>query len=384
LLAGAIDRAGKGRRVVLFFDELPWLASRKSGFLQALDHLWNAWGNRRRNLLLIVCGSAASWMIGKVVHNKGGLYNRLTAHIRLMPFSLAEVETYLGKRRINLGRKDILELYMCLGGIPHYLRVVQRGESVAQAVDRLCFARDGLLRDEIERLFASLFDRSERHTAVIRTLAKKRQGMTRAELLRSLGEPSGGGMTRVLDELEHSAFVSRERAFGRPARDSLYRLVDEYTLFHLNWVEPTSAQGRGFWLGRRNSRAWQAWAGFAFEGICLKHALQIKKALSIGGVSTVQSGWRTEVGGHRLQVDLVIDRADNCINLCEMKFSDRTFVIDKRYAEALRRTLRLFREGTRTRKNVFLTMLTTFGCAHNAYFDELVSGELTMDALFEE
>jgi hypothetical protein len=382
LLASTIDRLGNDRRVVVFFDELPWLASPRSGFLQALDHLWNSWGTRRRNLLVIACGSAASWMIAKVLHNKGGLYNRLTAQMRLPPFTLAEAESYLDHRHVNLGRKDILELYMCLGGIPHYLRGVRRGESVAQAVDRLCFARDGLFRDELNQLFASLFAQSERHLAVIRVLAKRRRGVTRSELLKDLGETSGGGLSRILNELEESMFICRDSSFGQTKRDALYRLIDEYCLFHLAWMASNRGEGEGYWLARRHSRGWQTWAGLAFEAICLKHTTQIKQGLGIGGVSTHRSAWHGTVDGDGAQIDLVIDRADNCINLCEIKFSDREFTIAKSYAERLERKKHLFQRATHSKKNLFQTMITTFGCVNNRYFEELVHSELTMDSLF--
>ena len=383
LLATTIDKTLSGLRVVLFFDELPWLASRKSKFLTALDHFWNAWGNRR-NLVLIVCGSAASWMIAKLLHNKGGLYNRVTAQIRLLPFSLSDIETYLKHRGVNLGRKDITELTMCLGGVPHYLRDIRRGESVAQAVDRLCFSPDGLLRDELGRLFASLFEGHERHVAVIRALAKKRQGITRKALLKAMGESSGGGLTRVLKELEESAFIGRDTCFGRKTQNAIYRLIDEYSLFYLTWVEPMRAESQGYWMGQHGSRAWQVWAGLAFEAVCLKHVAQIRQGLGISGVSTVRNSWyaRTETEG--AQIDLVIDRADNCINLCEMKYADQAFTINKAYAENLRRKVRLFRDTTHTRKNLFLTMVTTYGCQHNPLFEELVATELTMDTLFGE
>ena len=380
-LATAIDQEFSGQRVVLFFDELPWLAGRKSRFLTALDHFWNTWCNRR-NVVLIVCGSAASWMIGKLLHNKGGLYNRVTAQIRLLPFSLAEVETYLNHRGVHLGRKDMIELVMCLGGIPHYLRDVRKGESVAQTIDRLCFSTEGLLHDELDRLFASLFEGHERHVAVIRALAKNRRGITRSQLLETLGGQSGGGLTRVLDELEASAFISRDPCFGRKIQNALYRLIDEYCLFYLTWIEHVKAQTQGYWISQHGNRTWQTWAGLAFEALCLKHVGQIKQGLGISGVSTVHSSWITHTDAEGAQIDLVIDRADHCINLCEIKFSHQEFTINKAYADNLRRKVRQFRSTTQTRKSLFLTMVTTYGCLHNPYYEELVASELTMDSLF--
>ncbi|MGY8688476.1 MAG: AAA family ATPase, partial [Verrucomicrobiales bacterium] len=343
LLAETVDSRWRdgSKPVTIFFDELPWLASRGSRFLQALDHFWNSWGTRKSRLVLVVCGSAASWMISKLLHHKGGLYNRVTAQLRLVPYTLGECERYLKSRNVHLGRKDILELYMCVGGIPHYLRRIEPGRSVAQNIDRLCFSKDGLLRDEFDRLFASLFSGSEAHLSVIRALARKRCGISRDELIGVTKSKSGGGMTRVLKELEESGFLTVQPGFGLVSRGKLYRLSDEYSLFYISWLEARKGQSDG-WLPSRNSRAWQAWAGFSFEGLCLRHVPQIKKALGIGGVSTQESGWFevTEEGG--AQIDLVLDRSDQCINLCEMKYASGEFVLTKGYAESLRQKLHRF------------------------------------------
>jgi AAA+ ATPase superfamily predicted ATPase len=383
LLATTIDTRWPEGPVIVFFDELPWLASRKSRFLQALDHFWNSWGNRRRDLLLVVCGSASSWMIGKLIDSKGGLYNRVTAQIRLMPYTLHETELYLESRGVNFCRKDILELYMCMGGIPHYLRQVEGGLSVAQNIDQICFAKEGVLRDEFMRLFASLFAESELHVSIIRALAIKRRGVAREEILKAVGVQSGGGVSRALRELEESNFLTCKPDLGNSSRGSRYRLTDEYSLFYLTWLEKRRGETEGYWLSQRNSRSWQSWAGFSFEALCLKHVGQIKKALGIAGVSTVQSGWHATTDKGNAQIDLVLDRADNCINLFEMKFSNSEFTITKAYAEILRKRVYLFQETTKTRKNLFLTLLATFGAKHNAYFSELVAQELTMDCLFD-
>ena len=379
-LASAIDRKYAGKRIVIFLDELPWLASPKSKFLNVLDHFWNAWATRR-NLMLIVCGSAASWIIGRLLNNKGGLYNRVTARIRLEPFTLAETEAYLKHRQINMTHKDLLELYMCLGGIPHYLRGVQRGESVPQTVDRLSFSKDGLLNEELDRLFESLFEESGRHMAVIRALAGRRRGATRADLLLALGEVSGGGLTRVLGDLDQSAFIARVSHVNRSKREALYHLVDEHSLFHLTWIESMQGQGEGYWIGRRNSRAFQTWSALAFESVCLKHVAQIKHGLGIGAVSTTQSGWFAHTPEGRAQIDLVIDRADHCVNLCEIKYTDSQFTITGAYAENLSRKVSLFRNATKTRKTCFVTQITPYGCTRNRYFAR-VDAELTADALF--
>lgn len=376
-LAAFLTRALRGgRKRVVFLDELPWLASRRSGFLPAFEHFWNAWAVKQPALVVVVCGSAASWMIEHLVHARGGLHNRVTRLIRLEPFSLAETEQYLAARRITLTRYQLLELYIALGGVPHYLEQLERGESAAQSIDRLCFATGGTLRDEFGKLYASLFDHPERHEHVVRTLAKKRYGMTRNELIDAAGLTSGGSTTRLLDELDSSGFVSRLPQFGLETKDTVCRLTDEFSLFYLSFIEP--GRGSGGWLSRRGSPQWRAWSGYAFEGVCIKHAPRLKRALGIEAVETSESAWR-----HRdAQVDLLVDRKDQTINLCELKFSEGEFVIDKRYAAELRAKRDVFRRETKTRKAVLLTLVTTHGARDNEHRRELVDKELTMDALF--
>lgn len=390
VLARELDHRAPRGKTVIFLDELPWLSSRRSGFLQALDHFWNAWASRRRNILVVVCGSAASWMIRNLIHHKGGLHNRVTCRIRLLPFTLAEAEAYLENRNIHLDRRQILELYMAMGGIPHYLGQVQRGLSAAQNIDRICFSKDGFLIDEYDRLYLSLFDNADQYMSVIQVLARRRSGVTRDELLQSAKIKSGGTATKILKSLEESGFIASQAPYGKKSRDSLYRLVDEYSLFYLTWIRkaPQTALGSesgGHWLQQCVQPAWRAWAGFAFEAICLKHLRQIKMGLGIGGISATGSGWHARAESPEekgAQIDLLIDRADNCISLCEMKFSDTEFVISKAYADTLRNKREVFRNRTLTRKNLFITMITTHGVRENRYFTELIDAQLTMDVLF--
>ncbi len=389
-LAQEIDRRKPSGKIVLFLDELPWLAARKSGFLQAFDYFWNSWGTKQNNLLVVVCGSATSWVIENIVYSKGGLHNRVTEHIRLLPFTLSETEDYLSSRDIHLERKQIVELYMATGGVPHYLRQAERGQSAAQNIDRMCFTKDGLLADEFDRLYRSLFEHSENYVKVVKALARRRNGLSRDQLLESAGLTSGGGATRILDALEESGFISGSVPFGKKAHEAVYRLVDEYSLFYLTWVRPAphSVFGptpQGYWLSKRASPSWTSWAGYTFEGICQKHVAQIKKGLGIRGVHTTEASFtyrptrKTDTGA---QIDLLIDRADNCITLCEIKYYDSEFVIDKSYAQKIRKKRDIFRKQTRTRKTIFIVMVTTYGTKENQYFNELISEQLTMDVLF--
>lgn len=385
MLASAIERSPRRKRKrVVFIDELPWLATQRSGFLPAFEHFWNSWASRRSDLVVVVCGSAASWMVKHLLHARGGLHNRVTRHLRLEPFSLAETRAFLEARRVAIDDYQILELYMALGGIPHYLKEIERGESAAQCIDRVCFSRTGLLGREFSHVYASLFDDPERHERVVRSLAKRRDGLTRNELLGATGMPSGGGMSEVLEELEASGFIMRTPQFGRGKKDAVYRLADEHSLFHLQWIEKHRGRSEGAWLRIRGSPAWRAWSGYSFEGVCLKHADRLREALGIGGIQTEESTWRHRPGEAEdgAQIDLVIDRKDSSINLCEMKFSEAAFVIDKAYARSLVNKRETFRRSTGTRKSLFTTLVTTHGLAPTRQRDVAVDVALDMRALF--
>lgn len=371
-------------KLVVFFDELPWLATRRSGFLEAFEHFWNAWASRHNKLVVVICGSAASWMLRKVVRQRGGLHNRVTRRLRLDPFMLEEVEELLAPQGTASDRYQILQLYMALGGVPHYLAQVRRGESAAQAIDRLCFSREGPLRDEFDLLYPALFRKPERHEAVVRTLAKRRGGWSRGELVAELEMSDGGGLTKVLHELEESGFITITPQLGKTVRDSLYRLSDPYSLFYLRFIEGHRGGGKGSWLKKQRSPAYRAWSGLTFEAVALAHVEGIKRSLGIDGIETEEASWhhRGADGDEGAQIDLVIDRADRAISLCEMKFAEDSFVIDKRYAEDLRRKLRVFVAHTGTRKSPFLVLVTTYGVRDNAHSRALGVTSVTMDALF--
>ncbi|RLB64407.1 MAG: ATP-binding protein [Deltaproteobacteria bacterium] len=373
------------RKRVVFLDELPWLASRRSGFLSAFEHFWNSWASTRRDLVVIVCGSAASWMLNRLLRARGGLHNRVTRRIRLVPFTVTEARQLLVTRRVELDTYQLLELYMAFGGVPHYLKEIERGESAAQCIDRVCFAPDGLLRDEFGEVYASLFEKADRHLQIVRALASKRRGLTRNELLAATKLPSGGGTTETLKELEASGFVMRTPQFGLKVKDEVYRLADEHSLFHLSWIEKHRGRAEGVWIRKRRSPAWRAWSGYAFEGLCLKHADALRQALGISGVETEESTWQhrpQDDDEHGAQIDLLIDRRDRCINLCEMKFCEGEFVVDKAYARNLRNKREVFAQATKTRKALFTTLVTTHGVRANRHRDAVVDRTIEVDSLF--
>jgi len=382
-LATYLLTLNKKKKHVIFFDELPWLASPKSGFLPALDHFWNTFLVRHPQFLLIVCGSAASWMISKLIHHKGGLHNRITARIRLEPFTLAETKAFLKARKIKLSHYEIITLTMAFGGIPHYLESITRGQSAAQAIESACFTTNGLLRDEFPKLYPALFDRPERHQEIVRVLAKHPRGLTRSDLTKAYA--SGGRLTQTLADLEAAGFISFTPPFAKKERDGLYRLTDEYSIFYLRWIEGHQLTNKNQFTAIQKTPSWRAWSGYALESLAQRHIAEVKDALGISSVQTHHSSWlhrpnKTWPDG--AQIDLVIDREDNAINLIEVKFSNEPFTITKAYANQLRKRVGTFRGVTKTRKNLFLTFLTVQGLTDNTHSQEVTDQIISADSLF--
>ena len=388
LLRDAINTMAGLQRIILFFDELPWLTGHSSGFLQDLDHLWNRHLSSNHRILLIVCGSSATWMIRKITQNKGGLHGRLTATIQLKPFNLLETEKFLKNQGVNFDRKQVIDIYMALGGIPKYLSYVERGLSSLQIINKICFS--GPLVNEFNELYSSLFENHERYVAIIRALASKTHGLTKTEISAATGITSGGGLKTMLEALEQSDFIMAIPDLGKIKKNLRYRLVDEYSLFYIDWIEPAKTANLGgadpyFWITRGNSPEVRAWSGYAFESLCMRHINSLKQALGIFGVATHASGWSykpKENSEKGAQIDLVIDRADHCINLCEIKFSSDTFTINKNYESELRRRKALFIEKTSSRKTIFLTFITPYGINKESGYFGIADKELTMDDLF--
>jgi uncharacterized protein len=380
-------RLSEPEKKVVFLDELPWLDTPKSNFLAAFDHFWNSWASKQPNLVVVVCGSAASWMIQNIVRNTGGLHNRITKRIRLLPFDLYETEQFLLSQGVDMTRYQIAQTYMITGGIPHYLKELRRGESFVQGIDRICFSSDGLLRDEFKDLYAALFSAGGGHVQIVRALADKPGGMTRSEIATACNISSGGSLTKWLEELSESGFIAEYIPLQKAVNDGIFKLNDEFTLFYFKFLENNRSVGTGAWEKLSNLPVWRSWSALAFENLCLKHVPQIKKALGISGVYTEQSSWRwlpksgeTEEGA---QIDLLLDRQDNCINLIEIKFSVAEYELDKATAESLERKRRVFLGKTATKKLVFTTLLTTFGAKKNAYLLQTVHNQVTLGELFQ-
>lgn len=374
-----------GQRLLVFLDELPWMDTVRSGFVRAFESFWNSWACHRHNVMLVVCGSATSWMQDNLMNNHGGLYGRITYEICLRPFTLAECEEYYKSRDIRMSRYDMVQSYMIFGGIPYYLGYLRRECSLAQNVEEIFFSRQAKLKNEYDRMLSSAFSNPEEIKSIIKVLSGRRSGYTRQEISRLAGITDGGGLTKLLRALEASDYILTYQPFGLGKRQNRYKLIDHFSLFYLRFVKDTSSLDEGLWSAGHTSSKVTAWRGFAFEEVCLSHIGQIKKSLGISGVSTKQSAWSVsgDSAEEGTQIDLLIIRKDNVVNMCEMKFYSDEFVVDKSYHRVLVHRQNLLSEQIPRKMIIHPTLISTYGIRYNEYFGDFVK-VLTIDSLFEK
>jgi uncharacterized protein len=372
----------RAKKLVIFLDELPWMHTPKSNFLAAFENFWNSYAADKPNMMVILCGSAASWMIKNIVRNKGGLHNRITHKMVIHPFSLYETEQFLKSRGVYLNHYQMIQLYMALGGIPLYLEQALPGLSTAQIIDTTCFTKQGFMYNEFIDLYQALFYKSDRHINIVKALATKPMGLSRNQIIKTCKLQTGGTATTLLEELSTGGFITAYIPFGKKAKDAIYKLTDEYSLFYLKFMEGNKQGGKGTWLQLSDTPSYKSWSGLAFETLCIKHIEPIKQALGIHTIYTTSSAWKSTKASTNAQIDLVIDRKDQTINLCEMKFYDDTFTIDKKYAAALRQKASIFKQETKTRKQLSYTLITTFGLHKNEHSIGLVDTTITASQLF--
>lgn len=370
----------KGKKIV-FLDELPWMDTQKSGFIQALELFWNKWASARNDILLIVCGSATSWMFDKLINNRGGLHNRISQQIYLKPFTLAECEEFFKEKKVALTRKQIVEAYMVFGGIPYYLNFFKKKWSLPQNVDAILFAEGAPLKNEFPALYQSLFNHSEKYMAIVKAMSRKAKGLTRDEILSITKFTNGGGFTKLLHDLELSGFIRKYYSIDKKEKDAIYQLVDFFTLFYFNFIEKKKHSDENYWSHLIDNAQHRAWSGFSFEQICLYHLPLIKQKLGISGVLTNTASWIGTHNGSKVQIDLLIDRNDGIINICEIKFAKSVYAIDKKTWRNLLYKMEVFWQNTKLRKAIHLTLISPFGVLQNEYSSD-VNSEIVLDDLF--
>lgn len=383
-LENLLDSKRGRKKLVVFIDEMPWLDTPRTGFLSAFEHFWNGWGAGKHNLLLVVCGSATTWMLDKLIHNTGGLYGRTTRELHLRPFSLHQAEKYCKYLGLTMDRYDILQTYMMLGGVPYYWSYLEKGKSLAENIDDLFFTITGKLSDEFDKLFSSLFGDNDKYRTIVEALSKSRYGLTREQISDKSDIASGGNLSDMLKSLEKSDLIMSYYNFGETKRNKYYKLSDSFCLFYLHFVKKHPSQNKRFWQDNQFSPKVTSWKGLAFEDVCFVHQEEIRSTLSIMGVQAEIYPWRAFADGDEsgAQIDMLIDRADRVVNMCEMKFYQGEFAIDKEYDAKVRNKITALLTATKNKKNIQPTLITTYGLKMNMYSNR-IQRIVIMDALFE-
>lgn len=372
------------KKKIIFIDEMPWMDTHKSNFVRSLDHFWNSWATARKDIILIICGSATSWIINNIIMNYGGLHNRLTNQIFLEPFSLRECQEFCEKRKLGYTERQILEAYMALGGIPYYWSFLKRGQSVAQNFDRMFFSERGELTQEFNALYASLFKRPTTHISIITALASKKMGMLRKDILDATGLSDNTTFSNALQELEQCGFIRKFMPIGGKSKNAIYQLMDNYTLFYFDFIKKNTNQDEHYWTANMDTTIHNGWAGRAFERVCIQHIKQIKTALGFAAVISTAHSWvykPKDLSEKGVQIDLLIDRNDQTINLCEMKYTNAPYTISEEEDMKIRNRKAVFIKETGTNKSILITMITTYGLTPGGYADD-IHCQVTMKDLF--
>ena len=393
LLQKALEKMTDGTKII-FFDELPWFDTYASNFISALEHFWNDWAFYRSDIKLIACGSATTWMLNQVINSRGGLHNRITHNILLSPFKLHEVEEYFKSQGFYYERPEIIECYMAMGGVAYYLSLFENNKSVAQNIQQLCFTRGGELTEEFERLFNSLFKKADNHLAIVTALKNKGKGMTRLDLLDATGLANNGRFSQILKELEQCDFIRSYTPFGKSKKDMMHQLIDPFCLFYFKFMHNKGAFLDNHWVKMQTTAEYESWCGHAFEIVCLHHINEIVKALGIDGCINTPCSWSyrptTKVLAdeeadedlkHGTQIDLLINRSDRSISICEMKYCNGEYEISKAYDAHLAHRLKVFKKVTKTTKTLIPTFVTPHGLYNNMYARK-INRQVTGNDLF--
>lgn len=383
LLENLIEKS-KTKKKIIFLDEMPWMDAPNSKFIPAFEHFWNGWASARKDVLLIICGSATSWIINKILHSKGGLYNRVTYKLRLNQFSLAECEEYVNHKHLPMNRNMILEGYMVMGGVPYYWSKLDASKSLAQNINDLFLKEDGMLHNEFKFIYASIFNRPEKYLKVVEALAGKKSGLTRGEIIKKSKLENNGQLSSILEDLIECGFIRKYCHTDKRLRDAIYQLVDCYTLFYYQFVKASYNVDEQYWVRLMRTPVYNTWCGLSFERVCLLHTRQIKAALGISGIMANIFSWHTKAGDTHpgVQIDLLIDRADNVINVCEMKYAPNGYDMTAAAYKDIKTKVSVLSGYVPARKYISPVLITSNGVRRNKYSAE-INDQITADQLFE-
>lgn len=380
-----LESKPEGKKVV-FLDELPWFDTHKSNFLAAFEWFWNGWACLRKDIVLVVCGSATTWIVKNVLHSRGGLYNRVTRRIHLEPFTLAECEQYAAYRHLDYTRSQLMECYMALGGVAFYWSLLRGDLSVAQNFDRLFFGASDEMRLEASRVFTSLFKTASRHIEIVKLLAKRKVGMTREEVIAELGKDSNGDISVCLEELSQCGFIRRYNPVNQLKKGAVYQLMDNFILFHDEFLARRQGNDPQYWTKNMNSPRINNWRGRAFERVCLWHVPQIKQRLGILGIEANVHSWRGRGEGPddpAAQIDMLIDRADGLVDICEIKYSAEPYEMTKEENDKILHRCSAFQKNGHARRSVRTILIASSGLKPGKYSSNIMS-VVTGDDLFAE
>ena len=383
LLEKLIEKSKKSRKVI-FIDELPWMDRKNSRFLQALEHFWNGWATLRSDILLIICGSASSWIINHIFRQKGGLYNRVTRRIHLKQFSLSECEELSKAMRLPFSKNHIMETYMIIGGVPYYWTLFDPGKSMAANINSLFFRDDGELHNEFRYIYSSMFKSPEKCIKVMEALAGRKAGLTRDEIINKTGMKSNGQLSDILEDLAECGLIRKYCSLNKNVKDALYQLIDFYTLFYYRFLKSALNVDEDYWLRLQKTQEYSVWCGLAFEKVCLMHSYQIKKALGIRGVMANIFSWSVRTNQYHpgTQIDLLFDRADNIIDVCEIKYAPGGYNMTAASLRKLKEKISILSQYVSSQKFIEPVMITSNGMNRNKYSEEIthwISGESLFD-----
>ncbi len=370
-------------RILIFIDEIQWLDTPRAKFMTGFEAFWNGWACHKKNVMVIVCGSSSSWILDNMINNHGGLYGRVTCEMKIYAFTLLETERFFESKGIFMSRYDITQAYMMVGGIPYYLKQFNRELSLPQNIDAIFFTAKAPLKREFDRMFASLFTNAETMKKIIMAIGSKNMGITRAELVKMTGISDSGDLSKQLNALIAGDFIIKYSSFGDSKRDTNYKLIDPFSIFYLSFMNGKTGGEKINWINIEDSQKVLVWKGHAFENVCWNHTEQIKAALQIAGVSTTESLWskRGDETARGTQIDLIIARKDNVVNMCEMKFYNDEFEVDKDYHLVLENRKMLLREKISRKATIHNTLITTYGLKKRGYWSDFVR-IVTIDQLF--